>query len=788
MRIPLKKIWAKSIARQLMLGIALVHAVLMTIFVVDLVNREKTFFLDLSQKQAFGLAKTLATNSTSWVLARDFIGMEEIIISQSGFPSLQFAMLVDTKGQVLAYTDTEQVGKYIDDEISRTLLTAKPEPYILASDSGFIDTAAPIIVNKRQIGWARVGISRAGINDNIKHVTRNGLLYMLIAIVVGTIFAWFMARGLTTDIRKLVSRANQLQRGEKNIDFFLEREDELGKMAQNFQELNETLLIQVHNLQREIIAKKNAIDKRDQTEEKLRKAIDIIDNSYVVTFRWRNEEGWPVEYVSKNVKDVFGYPVKYFLSEEIAYSDFIHPDDLARVAKEVEQHINTKGEKDFIHKPYRIIATDGSVKWLDDKTNIIRNDKGDATHFEGIVQDISFLVEAQEKAAAMEMRLRQAQKMEAIGTLAGGIAHDFNNILAAIIGYADLAKLNVTPGTAMERDLDQVLIAGNRAKNLIKQILAFSRQAEVERIFIKIQPLLKEGLKLIRSSIPSTISIITDIDPHIGTIWADPTQVHQIFMNLCTNASHAMESIGGTLFVSLQPACIQDNDQQPHLDLTPGEYAQLTVTDTGTGIHPDIVDKIFDPYFTTKDKGKGTGLGLSIIHGVISGYGGAIRVESQLGKGTTFHVFFPVTENKEDALPEIKEQEDIPHGTERILFVDDEELLINMGKDMLTRLGYHITVKKSSLEALEIFKEQPDNFDLVITDQTMPDMTGLELAENMLQIRPNLPIILCTGYSALVDEKVAKSQGIKEFLLKPVRRKIIAQVIRQVLDGDEQSA
>ncbi|WP_339137307.1 MAG: ATP-binding protein [Candidatus Electrothrix sp. GW3-4] len=772
-----------------MLGIALVHTVLMTIFVVDLVHREKMFFLDLSQKQAFGLAKTLATNATSWVLARDFIGMEEIIISQSGFPNLRFAMLVDAKGQVLAYTDTEQVGKYIDDEISRTLLTAKPEPYILVNDSDFIDTAAPIIVNKRQIGWARVGISRAGISDNIKQVTRNGLLYMLIAIIVGTFFAWFMARGLTTDIRKLVSRANQLQHGEKDIDFFLEREDELGTMAQRFQELNKTLLIQVDNLQREITAKKNAIDKRDQIEGRLRKAIDIIDNSYAVVFRWKNEEGWPVEYVSKNVKDIFGYPAETFISSKIAYSDFIHPDDLARVAKEVEQHIKTKGREDFILKPYRVIAIDGSRKWLEGKINIVRNDKGDVTHFEGIVLDISFRVEVQEKAAAMEMRLRQAQKMEAIGTLAGGIAHDFNNILAAIIGYTDLAKLHVTPGTTIERDLEQVLIAGDRAKRLIKQILAFSRQVEVERVFIRIQPLLKEGLKLIRSSLPSTISIITDIDPYISPVWADPTQVHQILMNLCTNASQAMETSGGTLSVSLQNVFIQDDDQPPHVHLAPGEYAELTVADTGVGIDPDIIERIFDPYFTTKCKEKGTGLGLAIIHGVISDYGGAITVESELGKGATFHVFFPVTEKTEDAeLQKTKELEDIPHGTERILFVDDEELLINMGKDMLSQLGYHVIVKKSSLEALETFNDQPDNFDLVITDQTMPDMTGLELAKNMLQIRPNLPIILCTGYSTLVDEKMAKNQGVKKFLLKPVKRKNIAQAIRQVLDGDEQAA
>ncbi|MCI5121099.1 MAG: response regulator, partial [Candidatus Electrothrix sp. AUS4] len=447
-----------------------------------------------------------------------------------------------------------------------------------------------------------------------------------------------------------------------------------------------------------------------------------------------------------------------------------------------------KGKKDFVHDPYRIISTDGSIKWLEDKTNIIRDDEGEVTHFEGIVQDISFQIEAQEKAAVMEMRLRQAQKMEAIGTLAGGIAHDFNNILAAIIGYAELAKLNASPGTTLERDLDQVLIAGARAKKLIKQILAFSRQAEVECISLKIQPLLKEGLKLIRSSIPTTISIVTDIDPHIGTILADPTQIHQILMNLCTNASHAMENTGGTLFVSLQSVRFQDGDQPPHLHLAPGEYAELKVADTGEGIRPDIIDKIFDPYFTTKNKGKGTGLGLSIIHGVISDYGGAITVESQVGKGATFHVFLPVTETGEDALPEIHDQRDVIHGTERILFVDDEELLITMGKDMLSRLGYHVTVQQSSQEALETFRKQPDNFDLVITDQTMPDMTGFEMAKNMLQIRPDLPVILCTGYSTLVDEQIAKAHGIKGFLLKPVSRKIIAQAIRQIMDGDEQAA
>lgn len=390
-------------------------------------------------------------------------------------------------------------------------------------------------------------------------------------------------------------------------------------------------------------------------------------------------------------------------------------------------------------------------------------------------------MKAEREKGRLEDRLQQAQKMEAIGTLAGGIAHDFNNILGTILGYADMAKEDAPPGTRFERDLEKVLIGANRAKDLVKQILAFSRQAQVERIPIKIQPLIKEGLKMLRSSIPATISITEDIDPKSGTILADPTQIHQVLMNLCTNAYHAMEETGGALSVTLQTTFVGSDEKEMLLHVNPGEYVELIVSDTGSGIRPDIIRKIFDPYFTTKETGKGTGMGLAIIHGIMSDYGGTIRVESRLGKGTTFHTYFPVVEK--EALPEIKESEDIPQGKERILFIDDEELLVEMGKDMLERLGYHVTVRRTSLEALETFQNTPSEFDLVITDQTMPNMTGADLARRMMQIRPDIPIILCTGYSNLIDEDSAKALGIKEFALKPLSKEELAKLIRKVLNG-----
>jgi len=387
---------------------------------------------------------------------------------------------------------------------------------------------------------------------------------------------------------------------------------------------------------------------------------------------------------------------------------------------------------------------------------------------------------AEEAKAKLERKLRQSQKMEAIGTLAGGIAHDFNNILGVIIGYTDMAIEDTPPDSASARDLEHVLKAGYKAKDLVQQILAFSRQAKVKRFLLQPQPIIKETLKMIRSSIPTTIEIQQDIDPECGAVYADPTQIHQILINLCTNAYHAMEEKGGFLRVELKKTELHGVDFPEYPALKTGAYVELVVHDTGTGIDPAIKNRIFDPYFTTKRTGKGTGLGLAIIHGIIRDYGGAIRVRSVPGKGTAFHIFFPALPGK--VLPRDEGPEVLPSGTERILFIDDEEMIADMGKNMLERLGYSVTPRVNSFEALQTFSNNPELFDLVITDQTMPGMTGAELAGEMLQIRPGIPIILCTGYSSIISEEKAKALGIREFLMKPIVKKDIARLIRKVLD------
>jgi PAS domain S-box-containing protein len=399
-------------------------------------------------------------------------------------------------------------------------------------------------------------------------------------------------------------------------------------------------------------------------------------------------------------------------------------------------------------------------------------------------QLIGVLVESkqsEEENKNLQAQLQQAQKMEAIGTLAGGIAHDFNNILGAILGYAEMAQEDSPAGSVLRRDIDQIVKAGHRARELVKQILAFSRQGETEHIALQPAFIIQEAIKMLRSSLPSTITIKQNIDMDAGLILASPTQIHQIVMNLCTNAFHAMEKAGGTLAISLEKKTLDEKDIVDRPGLQSGDFVQLSIGDTGPGIAPELWSKIFDPYFTTKEVGKGTGMGLAIIHGIVKSYGGCVSFTSKTGKGAVFEVLLPVM--AEGAVVENKQEEIVQCGSERILFIDDEEFLAEMSKSMLERLGYQVTVQSSSLEGLTIFQNQPDKFDLVITDQTMPGMTGIDMARRMLQIRPGMPIILCTGYSSLISEDKAKSIGIKGFALKPLAWKSIAALIREVLDG-----
>jgi PAS domain S-box-containing protein len=391
----------------------------------------------------------------------------------------------------------------------------------------------------------------------------------------------------------------------------------------------------------------------------------------------------------------------------------------------------------------------------------------------------SIRLEAESKR--LERQLRHSQKMEAIGTLAGGIAHDFNNILGSILGYTELSLMDLQEDSIVWRNLKECIKACLRARDLIKQILAVSHKNEGERELLHINLVIKEALKLLRASLPSTIEIIQDIDKNPALMLADPTHIHQIIMNLCTNAAHAMKGKRGSLEISV--SLITGEGLNLYNELTEGPFVRLTVKDTGHGMSKEVMEHIFEPYFTTKKHGEGSGLGLAVVHGIVKSYRGEIKVESEQGKGSTFFIYLPgvisdMSEKREIELP-------LPRGKERILIVDDEELLLSAMEKMLEKLGYHVTSAKSSKGLLEIFYREPYIFDLVITDQTMPHMTGIELAKELRLIREDIPVILCSGYADVITMEKARETGIRDILKKPVTLQDLAGAIENLFRGKQ---
>jgi signal transduction histidine kinase/ActR/RegA family two-component response regulator len=396
------------------------------------------------------------------------------------------------------------------------------------------------------------------------------------------------------------------------------------------------------------------------------------------------------------------------------------------------------------------------------------------------VRDETERFKAEIEQAKLEDKLRQAQKMEAIGTLAGGIAHDFNNVLGIIVVNTELAMYDISEDGQAHENLEEIMKACLRARDMIRQILAFSRKDEARAKPVMITPLVKESVKLFGSSVPDNIEIIQDIRSKSDVVMADPTQIHQVLMNLYNNAAYSLKEGGGNITVALDNIELVEGKMSIYPGMSPGKYLRLSVSDTGQGIQPDILDKIFDPYFTTKKIGEGTGMGLAIAHGIIKSHGGIISVESEPGKGAAFNVLLPVIE----ADIRIEDEHHIycPTGTERILFVDDEKSLSNAMKLMLSRLGYKVTSSTDSIDALRLFRENSESFDLMITDLVMPNMTGLELSMKVFDIRPDIPIILCTGYDDIVDDEMIIKAGIRYRTTKPLVMSEMANIIREALE------
>lgn len=409
---------------------------------------------------------------------------------------------------------------------------------------------------------------------------------------------------------------------------------------------------------------------------------------------------------------------------------------------------------------------------------------GIVLEFNEIPYSISFVQDITERKAAeaqrrhIELQMQDVQKMESLGTLAGGIAHDFNNILSAILGYAELAKIVAPTGSEINKYVSEIANAGNRAKELVQQILLFSRQGIAEKIPIDLRRVVNEALKMMKATLPANIEFIVSGSADLSPVLANEIHIHQIIVNLCTNAYHAMKSTGGRLTVSMTDTIIDKSDAPSFAEMEPGKYLRLCIADTGCGIPPEQLNRIFDPYFTTKPLGEGTGLGLATIHGIVRDHGGMVKVYSEVGVGTTFQVFLPVAESKAEPVAEVVTR--LPGGNEWILLVDDEKALLEVGRALLERLGYRVETRASSIDAIEAFVVNPSKYDVVISDMNMPKMTGDEMIRQMKAIRSDIPVILCSGFSERIHVH-AQVLGVEKVLMKPVIYAELAHAVRQVL-------
>jgi len=552
-----------------------------------------------------------------------------------------------------------------------------------------------------------------------------------------------------------------------------------GKLVSNMetleQEVNERRLAQhaledhKSNLEKLVQKKTSNLTKANKelqaTEEELKKFKTVSDKSLQGNAIVDPEGN--IIYINNYFSKVHGYTADKLIGCNLS---IFHNDNQIKAVNKINESLVKNGH----YGPMEVwhVHKDGTEFPMLMNGIMIENNNGIPQYMAVTAIDIT-------RQKYLENQLQQAQKMETIGTLAGGIAHDFNNILFPIVGHAEMLLEDIPKDSPLRSSSNEIFVSALRAKDLVKQILTFSRQEKGELKLMKLQPIVKEALKLIRSTIPTTIKINQDIRPDCGVIKADPTQIHQIVMNIATNAYHAMEDTGGELTVKLKEVEIREFGLI-NSEMTPGLFACLTIADKGIGMDKELRNKIFDPFFTTKEQGKGTGMGLSVVHGIVTSMNGGIQIFSEPGKGTEFRIYFPLEKTYREQGEETKQS--IQGGTEHILLVDDEKSIISMERKMLERMGYKVTPYSNSVKALEAFRNDYDKFDVVISDLAMPNVAGEKLASEMLKIRPNIPIILNTGFSDKLNPEIAEKIGIKGILMKPIVKSELAQTLRKILD------
>lgn len=731
------------------------------------------------------IAHSLAEQSSGLILTQNELGIALLLRNAlNADQDVTYIYIVDAKKNIVAHTFDKFPDrlKEIDSTDRQT-----PRRFQLNGNE-ILHVSAPILHGS--LGTVHAGFLESSINQELVRIFILAAALITILFIAAAILMWLtIERTVISPVQDLEQKIRSIHEGRYHGTVEIVAEDEIGQLGQSFNLMAQHLGIvdlqrnnvinELHEANSELtrmVAKRELAERRlAESEEKLRLILDSAgEGIYGLDVEGR------CTFCNKSSLYLLGYA---------------SPDDL--IGKNMHTQIH-HSLPDGTHAPvedcciYRAIRRgekihiDRDVMWRADGTSIPveywsfpQIKEGELIGSVVTFVDISQRIAAEEENRKLQQMLLQSQKMDAMGTLAGGIAHDFNNILAVIYGYTELARRRCPGDQKLSEDLDQVMVASDRARELVSQILTFSRTTEVRKQPLELVPLIKETLKLLRSSIPATIEIRQQFKANAVTL-ADPTQVHQVIMNLCTNAYHAMAEMGGILAVSLRKTEISDNGNTLGADIPNGKYALIEVSDTGCGMDAETRQKIFEPYFTTR--GKGAGLGLAVVHGIVKSHGGKITVYSEPGAGSTFQVYLPLasTEAADEASAIIA-----PAGNgkgESILFVDDEQQIRELAREFFADLGYGVQTCSNGQEALQLFRKAPGSYDLVVTDMAMPGMSGKELSREILALRPEMPIVLCTGYSEVINGESARENGIREFLQKPVSMTQLSACIRNILD------
>ncbi|MGE5342820.1 MAG: ATP-binding protein [Candidatus Omnitrophota bacterium] len=778
-----------SIRNQSIFFFTIIVGVVCAFIYIYFPSRLENQAIESTEDKARSIARMIAYDVSATLIFHDTVDMDKILVNAKQNKDLAYLVIMDENNFIFSQLNfmTAINAKYID----------VPQYSPITADKSIYRAACGIYHNDKEIGHLYLGLSLDDLHARVNKSRRDIAILSTLLFICGVAAVFFTSTIITNPLKKMIETIEKISHGDLSQRIAISSNDELGNlgasfnlMIQNLEAYSGELKRLNNNLENEVAERTKKlqveVNERRLAQEALVKSEEkyrlLVDNSLVGIYIAHDHT---ITFCNQRFANAFGYqnPVEII---DKHLSELVTQESWERVNADPIPKPGAPSANNARRYELKGVKKDGSIFDIETLHHLLL-DPGQSA-FEGILIDITERKQAEAEKEKLESQLRQSQKMESIGTLAGGIAHDFNNILGAVIGYTELALERVPNDPQATSYLERVIGASIRAKDMIRQILTFSRKSEKERTLIHLNEIVEEALNLMRSTLPTTIEIRKNL-PHMkNPVRANTSEIHQIMMNLCANAAHAMKNTGGILSVELKEITLSEGPMTQK-GLTPGVYQHLIVTDTGCGMPPQVMNRIFEPYFTTKKDGEGTGMGLSVVHGIIKSYGGEISVYSEPGKGTTFHVFLPVVEtdsNPKQAKPEElygQSSPTAPHANARILFIDDDPLLVDLGKDILERWGYRITPFTSSVEALNTFRSEYPTIDLVISDQTMPQMTGIQLIQQMREIKPEIPFILCSGFSESVSEDTYKSLGINAYLMKPIIRDELLRTVREILDG-----